>query len=313
MAKVKGVSVGGDGAVWCLDRDMRLYKLENGRWSLNPTAVAEEIAVGSHSNVWCRNSSGELFRADSAAATTTWRRVADYPGPGLLSISANIDGELWIVNGLREVWRLANGQWSIPGSARDGLIVSTGSNRRVAYVSLSGALKVSGIDVGGLTWAAIRKPTAGGAEVALRSISYSVEGALWAGDTNDQMYKRGRTDPIWRHNPNGAAVQVCVGPVTEVWCVNRAGGIFRGSHALGNVNTYWQQYPEPGSNTYQVRRGDTVYSIVNHLCPGLSTANRDRMIDEIVRVNQLRRYQDAQGQDVIRIEVGQTLIAPPCP
>lgn len=313
MAKVKGVSVGGDRTVWCLDVSGRLHKWEGGRWLANPDAIAEEVAVGGSANVWCRNSSGELFRAASAAHTTSWQKLPDYPGDGLRSISANLDGELWIVNGAGDVWRLVGNQWSNPGGPRDGRIITTGSRNRVAYVSGSGALRVSGIDVGGLTWAAIRRPTnAAGQEVTLKSVSYSVEGAIWATDTADQMHKRGRTDATWRRNLNGAAVQVSVGPTSEVWCVNKAGQVFRASHALGNVNTYWQPIPEPGSNIYQVRQGDTLFSIIPHLCPGISDANRSRLIDEVVRVNQLTRYTDAQGRDIIRIEAGQTLHIPPC-
>jgi hypothetical protein len=313
MTKVAGVSVGGDATVWCLDRGGRLHKWEGGRWRTNPTAVALEVAVGNSANVWCRNSNGELFKAASSDYATSWQKLADYPGAGLVSLSVNLDRELWIVNGQSEVWRYLNGLWTMPGNARDGRLVSTGSSTRTCYVNHAGLLKVSGIDVGGLTWAAIRKPSAGVNEVSLKSVSYGVEGVIWASDTNDQMYKRGRTDRIWRHNPNGAAVQVAVGPTTEVWCVNKEGQIFRASHALGNVNTYWQPIPEPGFVTYTVRQGDTLFSLVPHLCPGISDANRNAMMDEIVRLNNLTRYTDAQGHDVIRIEAGQTLNIPPCP
>ena len=44
MAKVKGVSVGGDATVWCLDVNGRLYKWEGGLWAANPTAIAVEVA-----------------------------------------------------------------------------------------------------------------------------------------------------------------------------------------------------------------------------------------------------------------------------
>jgi hypothetical protein len=313
MAKVKGVSVGGDATVWCLDRDGRLHKWEGNRWWANAEAIAEEVAVGSSAHVWCRNNRGELFRATSPQATTGWQKLPDYPGDGLRSISANRDGELWIVNGAAEVWRLAGNLWTRPGNAGNGRIVSTGGRDRVCYVDAGGALRVSGVDVGGLTWASIRRPIVNNREVSLKSISYSVEGAIWASDVNDQMYKRGRTDSIWRHNPNGVAVQVSVGPTTEVWCVNAAGQIWRASHALGNVNTYWQPMPEPSSTTFTVRQGDTVFSIVNHLCPGITEANRQMVIDELVRVNGLSRYTDRWGRDIIRIETGQTLHVPPCP
>lgn len=247
MTKARGVSVGGDRAVWCLDVNGRLHKWDGSRWRQNPTAVAVEVAVGSDDYVWCRNSSGGLFRAESAAHDTGWRQLPDYPGDGLRSISANIEGELWIVNGAGDVWRLVGGQWSNPGGPRDGRFISTGSPGRVCYVSGSGMLRVSGIDVGGLTWATIRRPVVNGAEVALRSVSYSLEGAIWASDANDQLYKRGRTDATWRHNYNGAAVQVSVGPINEVWCVNAAGQIWRASHSLGFVNTYWHPMPQPGN------------------------------------------------------------------
>lgn len=312
MAKVRGVSVGGDRTVWCLDVNGRLHKWDGSRWRQNPDAIAVEVAVGSAGNVWCRNSSGELFRAATSSHDTGWQKLPDYPGDGLRSISANIDGELWIINGAGDVWRLAGGQWSNPGGPRDGRLISTGSRYRVCYVSQSGALRVSGIDVGGLTWATIRRPVAGGTEVSLQSVSYSVEGAIWASDSNDQLYKRGRTDATWRHNLNGAAVQVSVGPINEIWCVNAAGQIWRASHSLGFVNTYWHPMPEPGSANYLVKPGDTVFSIVSHHCPGISDANRAGMIDEIVRLNGLSRYTNAAGQEVIRIEAGQTLRVPPC-
>src|SRR5690606_29091021 len=157
----------------------------------------------------------------------------------------------------------------------------TGSRYRVCYVSQSGALRVSGIDVGGLTWATIRRPVAGGTEVSLQSVSYSVEGAIWASDSNDQLYKRGRTDATWRHNLNGAAERVSAGPINWLWSVPAAGQIWRASHSLGFVNTYWHPMPEPGSANGLVEPGDTVFSIVSHHCPGISDANRAGMIDEI--------------------------------
>lgn len=314
MTKVKGVSVGGDGTVWCADRDGRLHQWDGSIWRENPTAVAEEVAVGDRDNVWCRNRNGELFRAASAAHDTGWQQwPGGSPGTGLRSISANRDGELWIVNGAGEVWRLAGGVWDKVGSTGDALFVATGSRDRVAYVARGGALKLSGADVGGLIWATVRRPMIADGQVTLRSVSYSVEGAIWASDTADQLFKRGRTDRIWRHNPNGAAVQVSVGPTTEVWCVNAAGQVWRASHALGNANTYWHPIPEPGFARYTVRQGDTVFSIVTRHCPGISSANHNAMIDEIVRLNNLRRGTDSQGHDYIRIETGQTLSLPPCP
>ncbi len=311
MAKVKSVSVGGDRTVWCVDVNGRLYKWDGGQWRRNPTAIAEEVAVGRAGNLWCRNSLGELFVATGSGWDTGWQRLSEYPGNELRSISANIDGELWLVNGQREVWRWRNNLWTTPGSARDGQLVSSGSSSRVCYVNQAGALKLSGVDVSGLTWATVRKPVLNGVEVTLRSVSYSVEGSIWATDTGDNIYKRGRTDRVWRRNENGQAVQVAVGPTNEVWVVNRAGEIFRASHSLGFVNTYWHPYPEPGSTTFTARPGDTVFSIVNHVYPGLPAADRERIVAEIVRVNGLRRYTTSAGVDVIVIEVGQVLQIPP--
>ena len=209
------------------------------------------------------------------------------------------------------MWRWRNNLWTTPGSARDGQLVSSGSSSRVCYVNQAGALKLSGVDVSGLTWATVRKPVLNGVEVTLRSVSYSVEGPIWAIDTSDNIYKRGRTDRIWRRNENGQAVQVAVGPTNEVWVVNRAGQIFRASHSLGFVNTYWHPYPEPGSTLFSVRPGDSVFSIVNHIYAGLPAADRERIVAEIVRVNGLRRYTNSAGVDVIVIEVGQVLHIPP--
>ena len=76
MTKVKHVSVGEDGAVWCADVQNRLwFRTQPGMgtglapWLQSATAIAHLVSVGSDrvspdvpEQVWCVNDQGEAFQ-----------------------------------------------------------------------------------------------------------------------------------------------------------------------------------------------------------------------------------------------------------
>lgn len=241
MAKAKGVSVGADGAVWCVTQDGFLHKRVGSAWQKNRDAGnVEEVAVGHEGLVLCRNRSGQLFRANDAGNNPQWTPIG-YPGTGLRSISAAGDGTIWIINGQGQPATMVNGQWLAHLDVGTAVDIAVGNSNRVCFLDGSGRLFEPRIIGGGVRW--VESPRPENSQVKLTAVSCGSNGLLWAATDKDELYKRGATDKIWRKNERGRAVQISTGASHLVWCVNREGNIF---HAETNrYDTGWIQVANP--------------------------------------------------------------------
>lgn len=322
MTKAKWVSVSEDGAVWSVWQDGGVYKRVGNGWQKNVHAGnVEEVTVGWEINVWCRNASGELFKAiDPQDVNTAWKPI-DLQGERLKAISSGPDGSFWAVTTDGNLLKRKgvpdfddnNTELEEPetpvGNAR---AVSTGGVGKVVYVNNSGFIFEQFVDSadGKKKWREMERPEFGGVKQLIKSISYSREGVIWAVAENDELHKRQRSAPhAWNHNGKGTAVQISTGGRELVWCVNRDGEIFRARS--GNVNTIWETIPlslshvPPGGSLYTVRPGDTLSGVLAARCPSVSAANLNGMIGQVAKINGIT--------DPDRIAVGQVLILPPCP
>jgi hypothetical protein len=309
MARVRGVSIGADpggvnAAVWCVTQDGRLYKHVGGIWQKNHDANnVEEVAVGNEGNVWCRSRQGLLFKARLPQDfNTQWEQVT-YPGTGLRSISAGGDGTIWIVNGQGQVSTRLGDQWHTHLNVNTAEAVTTGSTSRACFIDNNGFLFELMPGTGGTQWTRVPNPASNNVAIPLKSISQGVDGVVWAASMNDNLFKRGANDRVWRMNPVGLAVQISAAGRDLVWCVNRDGNIWQAE--TNRFDTNWKQVNNPGASVYTVKPGDQLLEIIRSMCPQSSSEALLSMKQEAVMLNNLHRDGDL-------IFPGQVLLIPEC-
>lgn len=279
MPKVIGVSVGADGAVWCADSAGNVYMRVGNEWKRNPTAIANEVAVGNINHIYCRNPQGYVFRLKGTTYDAQWDKdsVASLVTK---SISAGADGVVWVVNAKSELVMLDNGVWRHNPHKKDAVAVTVGDAGEVWYCNTAGKIFRLNGSAYDSQW--VEEPVAS----QVKSLSAGHDGTLWVTNQKDEIWKKTSAAPVnYQKNDKGKAAQISVGSTQLVWCVNAAGEIF---HAQGtNYDTYWVKVAPPvmPARTYEVKQGEWLLKIVREQFKPISEADALKKADEIAKLN----------------------------
>jgi len=274
--KVIGVSVGGDGAVWCADALGSLYMRVGSEWKRNPTAIANEVAVGNVNNVWCRNREGSIFKLQGPNYNSAWGKD---PVASLVkqSISVGSDGTVWVVNTKGQLVKLEAGQWkhNPTGIAAE---VSVGDANNVWCHNYAGEL----FQLQGSAWDAtwVKAPSASN----VVSIGAGNDGTVWVANRWGELWAKVGNE--WRKNDKASAVvQVSAGNRDLVWCVNAAGEMF---HAQSNdYATYWIKVPSPAmpKRVHVVKEGEWLLKIIRNEFNPTTDAQALALADKVAQLN----------------------------
>jgi hypothetical protein len=94
--------------------------------------------VGNANNVWCLNSSGQVFKLSTAAANSPWMPDT-VPGHPVVSIGAGDDGTVWVANQKGELYAKDGPTWRLNpnGNARQ---IAVGNKNLVWCVNAEGKI-----------------------------------------------------------------------------------------------------------------------------------------------------------------------------
>jgi hypothetical protein len=274
MAIIVGVSVGSDGAVWCVDSAGNAYMRVGSEWKKNPTAKADEVAVGNVSNVWCRNSAGEVFKLQGSDFSATWAK--DAQASQVTSISAGADGTVWVTNSKGQMAYLQGGQWHHVPDVNTAVEVAVGSAAHIWYRDNKGLIYKKD---GSGKW---QKDNTASDVI---SLSAGNDGTVWVANSKHELWTM--SGGVWKKNDKGTARQISVGKQGLAWVVNAAGEIYHVQAA--DWPTYWVKValPKdmPASTKYTIKQGDTVTGIIRAKYPTISTAELRQKSDTVARLN----------------------------
>lgn len=274
MARVIGVSVGSDGAVWCVDSAGNAYMRVGSEWKKNPTAKAVEVAVGTVNNVWCRNSAGEIFKLKGSAHDGGWDK--DAAANQVTSISVGGDGTLWVVNKQGQLARRDGNQWQHDPGVKDAVEVAVGNMSNVWYRNKAGRL---------LKLGANGKWQADATASQITSHAVGDDGTVWVVNQKGEFWTKFGNE--WKKNDKGMGVQISAGRAGLVWCVNAAGEIFHAQAA--DWPTFWVKVAPPKdlppSATYTIKQGDTLTGVLRAKYPTISTEELYKKSDQVAKLN----------------------------
>ena len=280
-ARFKHISVGNDGRVWATGAaDDTIYRLYDDAgylgWSPNKVGKAEIIAAVNWGNAWCINQAGEIWQladADMVGTSGTWTHVQDYGNASdARAISVGSDGSVWYARGSDgNLFHREENRWRRnPCFAID---VAAVNQDDVWCISTSGEIlhlaNTDGVD--GEHW--VQVPTYRGRADA-KSISAGVDGSVWYVDINGAVYFwqmiAEAWDRGWDQGQMGSVNVIAVRTQGEVWCLNRAGEVWRTFDTSPHDNQ-WHQVVEIGPSdensnmTYTVQPGDNLWTIVRRV------------------------------------------------
>lgn len=297
MAKVKGVSVGGDGTVWAVDEAGNIYKREGNAWKRNTHGMAAEVAVGGDMSVWCRNDAGEVFKLGGTGFDGFWEK--DGVASGVTSISAGPDGTVWVANKKGQAVMKDGGAWKQSPTAKDAVEVTVGNAGTVYYRNKGGKIfKLNGHRFDD-AW------VEDGVASQVASMGAGFDGTVWVTNNKDQLITF--DNGTWKPNANGAAKQVSVGKAGVVWCVNGDGNVFHAQSAA--ADTHWTPVAGPNTVVYKIKDGDQLLAILRAKNPNISSAELTKKADAVAKLNGWKgKLSDNYGGNATALKAGDMII-----
>ena len=200
-------------------------------------------------------------------AQNNWQEVSG----GALRIAVGPDGNPWIVDGDREIYRRVNGQWQrLPGTGIDIAVGADGTAFMVGNEAVGSNWKIYkfngtdwqeydgsayriAVDRNGSPWVAneagdiYRRGDNRWVKVPgfARDIGAGADGSIWA---ITKIAYQGGYEIAWWNEPagggcaviDGGAVQLSVDPQGNPWIVNDVGIIYRRSGSWKQLSGNWQ-------------------------------------------------------------------------
>lgn len=139
---LKQIEIGGDGAIWGIDRKNQAWRKDNKGWTLATGSQLDYLAVGNKNDIWGLLKTTVYRKADPTGATPAWRPFAGQA----LHIAAGGDGSVWVIGGqdatLYKLYRPA-ARWQViikPGDAALGApqLIRVADQFNIAFLDFQG-------------------------------------------------------------------------------------------------------------------------------------------------------------------------------
>lgn len=246
MAKVKHISVGADGTVWCADDLDRLFrrKGQTTSWERVEKGFAKVVAVRNANEVWCVNAEGQVHcwvNGGWKPQSPEDKKISDAK-----TISVAADGTVCYGNSEKTNYELfwrkkGTGGW-VQVEGEFGGKKDTETRGKVAAVLNENELWC--VNAEGQVWQLDDKGQLQqdkGAKDA-QTISVDESGTVWYGNKGGQLLKR--EAGAWKEPYPAAKAVVVAVRKNEMWCVNADGQVHwwdsQGKHTQMEQSTEWK-------------------------------------------------------------------------